>query len=136
MNHKHSQDRRENSIMSSIADKVVDESAALVYTAGEMKRRRPSGKKVYKPHLATKVKWALEDSMQRSVAAQRRMRKVLEWLEETRNFDWVDVHGLAHLGKLEHELLGLALDVTEMDRILTAAIAESKSEKIEANKHL
>ena len=128
MNHKQIQDRREDSIMSSIADKVVDESAALDYTAGEMKRRRPSGKQVYKPHLATKVKWALEDSMQRSIAAQRRMRKVLDWLEETRSFDWVDVHGLAHLGKLEHELLGLALDVTEMDRILTAAIAESKPE--------
>jgi len=116
-----------------VTENVTAANDAAQTRAVKEKRWRPSGKKVYKPHLATKVKWALEDSMQRSIAAQRRMRKVLEWLEETRRFDWIDVHGLAHLGKLEHELLGLALDVTEMDRILTAAIAESQPE---AKKHL
>ena len=64
--------------------------------------------------------------MERSIAAQRRMRKVLEWLEETYKFD-IDERGLAHLGKLEHELFGLAVEVSEMERILANAIAESQT---------
>jgi hypothetical protein len=112
--------------MSTVFEKVADENAALSFTPAEMKRRRPSGKKVYKPHLATKIKWALEDSMERSIAAQRRMRRVLAWLEETRAFEGMDERVLAHLGRLDHELFGLALDVSELERIVTQAVAESR----------
>jgi hypothetical protein len=113
--------------MSTVLENVTDEINAAEKTKQEMKRRRPSGKHVYKPQLATKVKWALEDSMQRAMAAQRRMRNCLEWLEETHQFD-IDDRARAHLGRLELQLLGLALEVTEMERILASAIAESKPE--------
>src|SRR4030095_7591807 len=74
----------------------------------------------------TKIKWALEDSMELSIAAQRRMRRILAWMEETRAYTDMDVRVTAHLGQLEHELFGLALDVTELERVVTAACQESK----------
>jgi len=92
------------------------------------KRWKPSGKKVYKPRMATKVRWALEDSMERSIAAQKQMRKVLEWLEETHGYD-IDERGRAHLGRLQLHLFALAVEVSEMERILANAIVESKPAK-------
>jgi hypothetical protein len=97
----------------------------LAYSEVEKEKRNPDGKKKYRPHLATKVKWALEDSMQRLEAAEKRMENILSWLEETHKFD-IDERGQAHLGKLELELFALALDVSKAKEIVTGAIAESK----------
>ena len=115
--------------MSTVAEKVTNKNAALEYGVVEMNRRRPGGKKVYKPHLATKVKWALEDSMERSIAAQRRMRSVLERLDEIHKLADLDMRVQAHLGKLDHELFGLAIEVADLERVVTAALAESKPAK-------
>jgi hypothetical protein len=109
------------------AEIMTDESTALSYTTAEMKRRRPSGKKVYKPHMATKVKWALEDCMNKAVSAQQTMRAMLVWMEE----EWGavgtdDPPRLRHLAQLEHLLTTLALDVVEIERITARAVAESK----------
>lgn len=85
------------------------------------KRVRP-----YKARLATKVRWALEDAMERTVGAQRRMRRVLERLEALHAMPQADRELMAHVGKLEHELLGLALEVAELERIVNQAVAESR----------
>ena len=111
--------------MSTVLEKVSDEINAARMSEQEMKRRRPSGKHLYKPRLATKVKWALGDAMERSIAAQKQMRKCLDWLEETHRYD-IDDRAKAHLGKLELELFGLAVEVSEMERILATTMTESK----------
>ena len=112
--------------MSTVLEKVSDEVNALEVSQQEMRKRRPSGKHPYKPHLATKVKWALGDAMDRAIAAQKRMRKVLDWLEETHGYE-IDDRAKAHLGKLELQLFALAVEVSEMERILANAINESQS---------
>src|SRR5215204_1301061 len=120
--------------MSTVLKKVSDKTNAAAaptpspMTEQEMKRRKPSGKHAYKPHLATKVKWCLEDSMDRAVAAQGRMRHILEWLEEARRFPGASKEFLALIGKLDHEFFGLALEVSELERIVARGIAESKPE--------
>jgi hypothetical protein len=102
--------------------KVIAGTAAR---AVEVKKPR---KRVYKARVATKVKWALGDAMEGSRDAQRRMKKVLDWVEEARLVAeaTADARMLALLGKLDHEIAGLALGVAEMDQILARAIAECK----------
>src|SRR4030095_9557932 len=112
--------------MSTAFENLADSSAALVYSDAEMKRRRPSGKKVYKPKLATKVRWALEDVMERTDAAQGRMRRILELFDELWMLEGVDARVRAHQGRLEHELYGLSLDVAEMARIAQITVKESR----------
>src|SRR4030095_14457535 len=106
--------------MSTVTTKV----APPLMTEVKKKRVRP-----YKARVSTKVKWALGDAMDKTIEAQRRMRNVLAWLEEMRAFTDLDVRVVAQLGRLDHELFGLALDVSEMERILAGAVAESKPEK-------
>jgi hypothetical protein len=114
--------------MSTVMERVTDEVNAQALEK-EMKRRRPSGKHPYKPQVATKVKWALEDCMERSKAAERHMEKVWEWLEETRQFEGMDVRVLAHFGALEHELFGLALEVSKLKEVAMTTVAEAKPDK-------
>jgi len=111
--------------MSMFAANVTDELNAP-QAKQETKRRRPSGKHPYKPQLATTVKWALEDCMERSKAAERHMQKIHEWLEETRQYEGMDVRVLAHFARLEHELLGLALEVSKMKEVAATTLADSK----------
>jgi len=117
--------------MSTVLEKVTHENAALEYGAAETKRRRPGGKKVYKPHMATKVRWGVEDSMKRLLAAEEKMERVLAWLNETTETYAADIddRGRAHLGKLERELFGLALDVSKAKEYMAAILAESKRAK-------
>lgn len=112
--------------MSMVDEKVTDETAALDYSAAEMKKRRPSGKKVYKPHLATKIKWALEDSMLGTQEAQKRMLTILDLIDQARGMKGEDASWLVHLGKLDHEIAHLALVVSQLERTVTQAIHESK----------
>jgi hypothetical protein len=95
----------------------------------QMKKRRPSGKKVYKPQLATKIKWMLEDTVERSVAAQVRMRRILAWLDEAHQTRRDDMVFMAFIGRVEHELLGLALEVTELERLAAQAVSASQPTK-------
>ena len=76
--------------------------------------------------MASKVKWALTDSLQRTEDARVRMRLILEWVDELRQINSLDMRVLAHLGKLDHQVAILALDVADLERILERAIAESK----------
>lgn len=123
--------------MSMVDEKVTDETAApddpiedpLEYSAAEMKKRRPSGKKVYKPHLATKIKWALEDSMLGTQEAQKRMLTILDLMDEARGMKGDDARWLVHLGKIDHEIAHLALVVSQLERTVTQAIHESKPGK-------
>lgn len=108
---------------------IANQNAAAPSTEREIEKRRPGGKKIYKPHMATKVRWALEDSMCRAMKAQARMRAILDWLEEQRRYDAGDTVRLARLGRLDHEIAYLALEVSEMERILKGTMAESKRSK-------
>jgi hypothetical protein len=109
-------------------ENVTDEITAPRLTEQEMKKRRPSGKHPYKPQLATKVKWSLEDTMKELVEADVRMKNVLAWLEETNKFD-IDERGKAHLYKLALELYALGLHVSKAKEIMANTIAESKVAK-------
>lgn len=109
----------------SVLENLACKNDALNYSPSEMKRRKP-GKKTYKPHLATKVRWALEDLMERTIAAQRRMRRAMERLEEIRAIPHIDREVLVAVGRLEHEMFGLALDVSEMERIMAQTMAECR----------
>jgi hypothetical protein len=116
--------------MSTTVQKFSAANGAAGETDAKTKRWRPSGKPHYKPRLATKVRWALGDAMERSVAAQTYMRNILAWLKETHSYD-IDERAKAHLGKLQLELFGLAVEVSELERILANTIAESKVAKDE-----
>jgi hypothetical protein len=113
--------------MSIVMENVAAEIAAPAHSSVPQveKKRSRSGKKVYKPQLATKVKWALEDCMERTLTAQRRMRLLFERFEEMRVMGHSSEMS-AQMGKLEHELFGLALDVAELERIVTVAVRDSK----------
>lgn len=115
--------------MSITAENVADKYAALPpspMTEKEMVKRKPSGKKVYKPHLSTKVRWKLEDTMDEAIAAQSHMQNILNWISEQRAFDSGDDKRRARLGDLDHEIAYLALNVTAMERHLNEAIAHTK----------
>jgi hypothetical protein len=117
--------------MSMIGANLSDESKA----EKEVRKRKPSGKHPYKPQLATRVKWWLEDAMKESKAAQEHMQRIHAWLAEMRAVADAnqDVELLAFLGKLDHEIGGLAIHVGKMDRVLIEAITESKP-PVEAKK--
>jgi hypothetical protein len=107
-----------------IADKTDAATAAML-------KRKPSGKKTYKPHVSTKIKWAMGDAMENSREAQRRMKRILDRMEEARAIAEVsaDAPMLAVLGKLDHEIAILALGVADIERGLAKALAECKPEK-------
>lgn len=115
--------------MSIPAEKVAPllgaaESSAEFPNVNEKRRRsRP-----YKARVATKIRWALGDVMDKTVTAQKTMRLALEWLKEQRVIDAGDNTRLARLGRLDHLLAELALDVSEMERICARAVAESRPE--------
>lgn len=131
---KQANDSKRGTLMSTPAEKVTDEINALELSPQEMKKRRPSGKHPYKPHVATTIKWALEDIMNWSMEADERMQKMWQWMEEARQV--ADATGdttlLALLGKFDHEMGGLALSVGRiaLKAAMTTASAkpESKSE--------
>lgn len=112
--------------MSILLENVAAEIAAETHPPPAVKQRPGGGKKVYKPQLATKVKWALEDAMQRTCAAQRRMRRLFEDFEEMRQAARKGCDVQVQMGRMEHELFGLALDVAEMERIIDRAVRESR----------
>ena len=64
--------------------------------------------------------------MSKSVEAQQRMREILDWVEAHRQLLIEHPHLDAHLGRLDHHVARLALSVSEMERILSMAITESK----------
>src|SRR4030095_15915934 len=87
------------------------------------KRVRP-----YKARVATKVKWALEDAMLETQAAQQHMLEILALMDEARRIKDDDANWLVHLGKIDHQIAYLALLVAGLERTVTRAIAESKPE--------
>lgn len=98
--------------------------------------RRKNRNRPYKAKLATKVKWALGDTMEKAISAQSRMVKILAWIDEQRAYDAGDSVRRARLGDLDHEVAYLALEVAEMERILKRAIDESKIDKDEFRREL
>jgi hypothetical protein len=85
-------------------------------------------KSPYKAAMATKVRWAMQDSLAKTEDARKRMRLILDWVDELRQINSLDIKVLAHLGKLDHQIGYLALDVADLERILERAVAESKEE--------
>jgi hypothetical protein len=71
------------------------------------------------------VKWALTDSLRKTEDARVRMRLILEWVHELRQMNSLDIKVLAHLGKLDHQVGILALDVADVESILQRALSES-----------
>jgi hypothetical protein len=57
--------------------------------------------------------------------AKVRLRLILEWVHELRQLNSLDIKVLAHLGKLDHQVGILALDVADLESILGRAISES-----------
>lgn len=106
---------------------VADKTDALEYSAAEMKKRKPSGKKVYKPHISTKIKWALGDAMLGTQEAQKHMLEILTLMDEARQMKGDDPRWLVHLGKIDHQIAYLALVVSQLERTVTQAIHESKA---------
>jgi len=88
----------------------------------------------YKARVATKIKWALGDSMERTRVAQQQMKRLLDRLEEMRLVaesiaeSSGDTRLLAIWGRANHEVAMLALNMAEMERIVRDAIDESKLE--------
>ena len=85
-------------------------------------------KAAYKAYMATKVKWAMQDSLAKTEDARKRMRLILDWVDELRQINSLDMRVLAHLGKLDHQIGYLALDVADLERILERAVSEARSE--------
>ena len=117
--------------MSNIAAKVASGNGHL---GKEEQEDGPQGvrprarNRPYKPQMATKVKWVIVDSRKKTEDAHRQMRLMIEWIAELRKLNSLDMRVLAHLGKLDHIVANLALDIADVDRLLSHAIAESKSE--------
>lgn len=82
-------------------------------------------KSPYKAAMATKVKWALTDSLRKTEDARLRMRLILDWVHELRQLNSLDIKVLSHLGKLDHQIGILALDVADVESILQRALSES-----------
>lgn len=112
---------------------MVTANVAQVLTQ-EQVRKAPA--RPYKARVATKVKWALGDAMDRSIDAQRKMQKILVGLEEARALAeaTADAQLLAAMGRLYHDFADLALGVAELERGLSQAIAECKPE-VKAKKY-
>jgi hypothetical protein len=110
-----------------VLENVTDEIIAPQMSQAEMKKRRPSGKHPYKPQLATTIKWALEDLMDWSMDADQRMQKMWQWMDEARRVAEAtgDTTLLALLGKFDHEMGGLALDVGRI--VLKAALTKASA---------
>ena len=105
---------------------TVANIAPLLSTAIPEKRRRRQ--RPYKARVATKIKWALGDVMDKTISAQTKMREMLAWIEE----EWGDIGSddharLKRLARLDHIMAGLALDVCEIERVTARAVTESKT---------
>jgi hypothetical protein len=102
---------------------ISPEKVAPLLTPTKRKRVRP-----YKARVATKVKWALEDAMLGTQEAQTYMLAILALMDEARVMKDDDTAWLVHLGKLDHQIAYLALVVSQLERTVTRAMAESKPE--------
>lgn len=112
--------------MSTITEIVADKTDAADMTETQMLKRKPSGKKVYKPHVATKIKWALEDTMLGTEEAQKHMLEILDLMSQAWEMKGDDTAWLVHLGKIDHQIAYLAVVVARLERTVTRAVAESK----------
>lgn len=101
-------------------------SQQLFPTVEESRPRR----KPYKARMATKVKWALGDVMERTISAQLTMSEILEWLEEEQELESDDVQRLARLGRVATKFFSLALDVSVMERISSRAVTEARPDAV------
>lgn len=115
--------------MSTVVEKVTDEINVRQIDEQEMKKRRPSGKHPYKPQLATKIKWALEDCMLETQDAQRYMLEILDLMSQAWEMKGDDTTWLVHLGKIDHQMAYLALVVSQLERTVTRTLAESKPQQ-------
>ena len=116
--------------MSTVEEIVADKpDAAQTMTQAQMLKRKPSGKKVYKPHVATKIKWALEDCMLGTEDAQKYMLEILDLMSQAWEMKGDDTVWLVHLGKIDHQMAYLAVIVAQLQQTITRAVAESKPGK-------
>ena len=93
--------------------------------AVEVRRNTP---RPYKARMATKVKWALGDAMDRNLDAQKRIQKFLNYVEQLQAIAEAngDVAALALIAKMNLEAARIAGGLAEQERTLSGAIAESK----------
>lgn len=93
--------------------------------AVEVRRTSP---RPYKARMATKVKWALGDAMERNLDAQKRIQKFLNYAEELQAIAEAngDITLLSLVAKMNLEAARIAGGLAEQERTLTGAIAESK----------
>lgn len=108
---------------------IIAADFAAPAASTESRKPKSGGKKVHKPHLATKIKWVLQDTEERMIEAQRTMNRVLDWVEAERNLHTGDTAYLARLGQLSHYLARVTLTITETERMIATALVESKEVK-------
>ena len=89
---------------------------------------RRTATRPYKARMATKVKWALGDAMERNLDAQKRIQKFLNYVEQLQAIAEAngDVAALALIAKMNLEAARIAGGLAEQERTLSGAIAESK----------
>lgn len=82
----------------------------------------------YKARMATKVKWALGDAMDKNLDAQKRIQRILDYVEQLQVIAEAsgDVTELALIAKMNLEAARILGGLAEQERTLTGAIAESK----------
>lgn len=112
---------------------------------GPPKRVRP-----YKPRLSTTIRIAMEASLRHALRTRTMIRKVLTWLEEERaqmteeitSFEKLNQTGVAdratqlarsihhrreaRLGRLDHQLAELALDLAQVEDEIRGALDKAK----------
>jgi hypothetical protein len=106
---------------------VLVAKEAITAELPTVSQKRPRSRP-YKARVSTKIKWALGDTMEKTISAQRTMRLVSTWLQNEKEQEAGNDGRLARLGDLSLLLFGLALDVSEMERIVRGALGESRPE--------
>lgn len=129
---------------------IVLPADSAVGPAADLPKRPKKAQTPYKPVLATKVKNAMEDSVQDAIEAQEIMEAMLKWLEDERSeraqiqseldllapLDYRIVGLLGRLDKslskslhLDNLIAKLALRITRMERRLSVTLFDSRRAK-------
>lgn len=95
------------------------------------KRKRPSR---YKPRLAQTVRWAMEDSLENTMKAQKIVREMLTWIEVEKAATGLEVGGeqlgagrLARLGNLDHLVAELLLEVLALEGHIRPVVTNART---------
>jgi len=115
-------------VTTNVAQVLTQESGGVGAKTTETAEVRRNTPRPYKARMATKVKWALGDAMDKNLDAQKRIQRILDYVEQLQVMVEAsgDIAELALIAKLNLEAARIAGGLAEQERTLTGAIAESK----------